>query len=360
MPSTNGTSTQFLNFDPTRDVQCVYRTKNGAFEQISATSYNSSTNQFTCTATHLTYFSLLFKVDVRTDSRPLEIADKIVTVFSILALSGIMVYSIRKGVRWLLNKPVKRSIVWLSLNLLMLNLMFTFTQLFFWPTDTENCLAAAVLLLFWTVSLFVSLSHAALTLAFDGKRVAAKDSSIPRLVLEFSSPYLFATFFTAVAALGTRYLHGLPYLLGSNGQGLQNQNLKFLNEREISGNKLVCFVQGYTFYIGVLGIYFLSMTVVITSYGIIVYRIFYRTHNFGVSKVQQWKMDVKKMAMVFCSIGLAWLFLLLEVINYRNQFGLAPAWLFVIFKLLQPASLFLGVVDLRVLVFWRRKDQLAF
>lgn len=100
---------------------------------------------------------------------------------------------------------------------------------------------------------------------------------------------------------------GVGYLYG----GIQSPN-SYLNMRTTSTGSTVCFVQGYPFWFGTMLPYALAMVTVILTYLFQTYLICTNVSTDKM-KVDQQKEIMKKLFMVFFSIGVCWLFLILAI-----------------------------------------------
>lgn len=120
---------------------------------------------------------------------------------------------------------------------------------------------------------------------------------------------------------------GVGYLYG----GIQSPH-SYLNMRTTSTGSTVCFVQGYPFWFGTMLPYALAMLTVIFTY---LYQTYLICNNVSTDKmkVQQQREIMKKLIMVFFSIGVCWLFLILAIaIPSQNR---ALDGIFIVLKGLQ-------------------------
>ena len=87
------------------------------------------------------------------------------------------------------------------------------------------------------------------------------------------------------------------------------------------------------------------MIVVLYTYGTAIYKIKCSTEA-DLSKIQKLKRDLKRMGLVFFTIGVGWLSLILVV---SEHVGLWADWVFIICKLLQPMAFLVASVNLKAL-----------
>ena len=321
---------------------------------------------FTCQTNHLTFFSLLFtNLKGETDDRDGEIEDnKALTIFDIfsnifsiicclITLLYILILKqqgspkIRRKMssfwRKIGTKPILRSYFQLSISLILVNVTFLFGQQFFSPKidDEKSCVAVAHLLHWVILSFFFITLETAIVMVFAiyGKSTFILEDSF-RKILILILPYSLAGIIVLIC-LGVGKSHGDEHYYGRRTAGNSKKN--YLKKVKLQhSDDTLCFVDGNFFDFAVILPYAIAMSSVITAYLLTIRKL--RTHvdvdqDHGSLNIKNHVKNAKKLSILFFTIGGCWLFLILSITVEDRSSNLAMAWLFAVFKFLQPVVL---------------------
>jgi len=296
-------------------------------------TYNSTTGKYICQATHLTYFSMLFK-DGDQDNNTLTIIDNVLTILSLVCSFFLILWKcfmseqavwIRLGLR-----PMERSYLQLAIALFCTNITFLVGADMRTPAyeDLEACTAVAGIL-HWTILwLFFTTLETSVNMISPlfGWRFNRFQDWWKKIINLLLMPLIS---FIIVIAIIESLKEEPKHFYG----GIFDQAKTYLNRRELSSGKTLCFVHSETdsFYFGLILIYALAMASVILVYAITAYKIL-TTAETDMMKIDQTKNNAKKLFFVFFTIGATWLLLILTMVAPGE---IAMDYLFVIFKGLQ-------------------------
>ena len=295
-------------------------------------STRTSDSEIICEVKHLTYFTLLFK-DTLENDEALSITDKVLTITSILFSMLVFLYYTRNyGIIRLQKQPVRRASLYLAISLFFMNIVFLLGSQFLNPVPSDSvdkqlneCVSIASTL-FFTISAFLlttlwmchsMFAHHAKTL-----QLSSKIHTKMMILIELVLPYLISGVFVGIA-VGVSYSLGTGFFYGGE------QNLSsFLYMRTLNTGGTICFVQGYSFWLGIILPYGVTMLSVILCYIYLFYKI-YTYQEDELNKVQRLKQDCKKMFVLFFTIGVCWL---LMVFSIRLELGKWSDWCFIFAK----------------------------
>ena len=321
--------------------------------------YDNQSDRFTCNVTHLTYFSLLFDKNPETmliANESLSNTDTVAGFITLICclITAIILLHARRGMYyvWLkkmASKPIRRSYLNLSICLILMNLNLIFGQQLFWAETKKQCLIIAIIQQVTICALFLITILTAIQMV-SGRCLKfwfAYTGYNKLIFVEFLMPYVLAI----AGAVGTiipaknkgeEYLYGEIDVITAEDPD-KSIKMAYLQMTELESERTLCFVQGNAYDYTIEIPFYILVFVVVTSYCFLAYKAWFHVES-DMMKAQQKVMSIKKLFILFFTIGCCWLFLIMQTFDaFSKDVKDVFAWFNTVFRALQGVVL-LGIV----------------